>query len=107
MIMITLLMIRLCGAVGLVSDIGYMHFIKMSAQTAAEAAARAAIIDFHATVGGSNFTCGGAVVCSASPTSCPASIITPLNSAEHGCMYAIQHGFPTGGNKSVTYTSGS
>jgi hypothetical protein len=91
--------------IGLVTDIGYMHFIKMSAQTAAEAAAQAAIISFHQTYGGSNYTCGGGIVCSSTPTTCASSITTPSNALEHGCMYAQSHGF-NGTNQWVTYQSG-
>ncbi len=105
LIMITLLMVPMCGIIGLVSDIGYMHFVKTSAQTAAEAAVRAAVIDFHATNAGT--ACGGSVVCAATATACPAAITTPANSLEHGCMYAIQHGFSSTGNQSVTYQAGS
>src|SRR5437870_4000308 len=64
LLMVTLALIPLFGMLGLVTDIGYMQFVKMSAQTAAEAAAQAAIISYHETVGGSNAVCGiGGVVC--------------------------------------------
>jgi hypothetical protein len=105
--MFTMAMVPMFGIMGLVTDIGYMHFVKMSAQTAAEAAAQAAIIDFRGTVGGSAYTCGGTdVVCSANPTTCPSNVTTPANSLEHGCMYAQQHGF-NGTNQWVTYQSGA
>ena len=61
-----------------ISSSAYRHRHIAIGISRVKGAARAAIIDFHATMGGSNFTCGGAVVCSASPTPCPASIITPL-----------------------------
>jgi hypothetical protein len=76
----------------------------MSAQTAAEAAAEAAIIDFHSTTGGASFTCGGNVVCASTPTACATGITTPANSVEHGCMYAQANGFNSPG--SVTYETG-
>jgi Flp pilus assembly protein TadG len=107
--MVTLAMIPMFGLIGLVTDFGYMHFIKMSAQTAAEAAARAAIIDYHATVGGASPTCGTAgVVCSSSPSSCPPNIATAANPIEHGCLYAQQHGFnySTNPKQWVTYQAG-
>jgi putative Flp pilus-assembly TadE/G-like protein len=107
LIMVTLLIVPVCGIVGLVSDIGYMQFVKMSAQAAAESAAKAAIIQFHATVGGSNYTCGGNVVCATTPTACPATITTPASALENGCMYAIQNGFKSSGNQAVTYQSGT
>jgi hypothetical protein len=106
LIMTTLLLVPMVGMLGLVTDFGYMHFVKMSAQTAAESAAQAAIISFHETVGGSNFNCGGSVVCAANPTACTASIVTPNNAIDRGCMYAQSHGFNSAGNQTVTYQSG-
>src|ERR1039457_1682662 len=106
LLMVTLGMVPMFGMLGLVTDLGYMHFVKMSAQTAAEAAARAAIIDYHQTVGGSNPTCGtGGVVCSSTPSTCASNITTPANSIEHGCMYAQAHGFNSA-NQWVTYQAG-
>jgi hypothetical protein len=94
------------GMLGLVIDFGYMHFVKMSAQTAAEAAAQAAIISYHETVGGSNPVCGtGGVVCSTDPATCASNITTPTNAIEHGCMYAQNHGFNST-NQAVTYQAG-
>jgi hypothetical protein len=90
--------------IGLVTDMGYMHFVMMTAQTAAEVAAKAAIIDMHATVGGAALTCAS-VTCASTPTACPTNITTPTNSIQRGCMYAQQHGF-TGANQSVTYQAG-
>lgn len=101
--------IPLFGVIGLVSDIGYMHYTKMAAQTAAEAAAHATIIDLHSSNAASSYTCGttgSTVKCSSTQTGCPSSITTPANSVEHGCMYAMQHGFTNTGNQSVTYTAG-
>lgn len=109
LMMVTLAMIPMFGIIGLVTDFGYMHFVKMSAQTAAEAAARAAIIDYHATVGGASPMCGTAgVVCSPSPSNCPQNITTPANPIEHGCLYAQQHGFDYSHNPKqwVTYQAG-
>src|SRR5260370_27412809 len=106
LLMVTLALIPLFGMLGLVTDIGYMQFVKMSAQTAAEAAAQAAIISYHETVGGSNAVCGiGGVVCSGEPSTCASNITTPTNSIEHGCMYAQNHGFNSA-NKWVTYQAG-
>jgi hypothetical protein len=104
--MVTFALIPMFGILGLVTDIGYMQYIKMSAQTAAEAAAQAAIISYHETVGGSNPTCGvGGVVCSTDPSTCASNITTPSNSIEHGCMYAQTHGFSST-NQWVTYQAG-
>src|SRR6185437_2380807 len=88
----TMVMAPMLGIVGLVSDIGYMHFTKMSAQTAAEAAARAAMV-YTKVAGASAYTCGGNVVCASTETACPSTITTPANAVQDGCMYAFQHGF--------------
>ena len=86
LLMVTFALIPMFGILGLVTDFGYMHFVKMSAQTAAEAAAQAAIISYHETVGGSNPVCGtGGVVCSTEPSDCASNISTPTNAIEHGC----------------------
>jgi hypothetical protein len=106
LIMVTLLLVPMVGMLGLVTDFGYMHFVKMSAQTAAESAAQAAIISFHESMGASNYTCGGAVVCASTPTACAASITTPNNAIDRGCMYAQSHGFNSTGNQTVTYQAG-
>jgi hypothetical protein len=109
LLMVTMALVPLFAILGLVTDIGYMQYVKMSAQTAAEAAARAAIISYHETVGGSNPTCGtgtGTVPCSpTTPTTCPSNITTPANFIERGCMYAQSHGF-NAANQWVTYQSG-
>lgn len=106
LLMVTLALIPMFGIMGMVTDFGYMHFVKMEAQTAAEAAARAAIIDLHATLGGSALSCGGNVVCATNPTNCTANISNPTNSIDRGCMYAQQHGFNSTGKTLVTYQSG-
>src|SRR5690242_8740207 len=111
--MVSLVLVPLFGVLGFVIDFGYMHFLKMSAQTAAEAAAQAAIIDFRSTTGGTSYTCGGGVVCASTQTSCPSGISSPTNSIQHGCMYAQAHGFnslDSNGNstgKNVTYQAGA
>ncbi|HWB83788.1 MAG TPA: pilus assembly protein TadG-related protein [Bryobacteraceae bacterium] len=106
LLMMTLVMVPMFGVLGLVTDVGYLHFVKVSAQTAAEVAAQAAIISFHSSVGGSNYTCGGGVVCSSTPTACATDITTPANAIEAGCLYAQQHGFKSAGSQSVTYQTG-
>src|SRR5260370_37735856 len=88
LLMVTLAMVPMFAFLGLVTDVGYMQFVKMSAQTAAEAAARAAIISYHETVGGSNPVCGtgtGFVACSpTTPTTCPSNITAPANFIRDG-----------------------
>jgi hypothetical protein len=104
--MVTFALVPIFGILGLVTDVGYMHFVKMSAQSAAEAAAQAAIISYHETVSGSNPVCGvGGVICSTDPSTCATNITTPSNSIEHGCLYAQNHGFNSA-NQWVTYQAG-
>jgi len=98
LIMFTLALIPMFGIMGLVTDIGYMHFVKMSAQTAAEAAASAAIVDMR--VRGTD-----GLTFSSTPVTCTKNITTPANSFERGCMYAQQHGFNS--DNQVTYQSGT
>jgi len=106
LIMFTLTLVPMFGLMGLVTDLGYMHFIKMSAQTAAQAAAMATIIDYKSSFGGASKSCTDTgVSCSSTPVTCTANITTPANSIEHGCMYAQNHGF-NGTNQWVTYTAG-
>jgi hypothetical protein len=106
LIMITLALVPMFGIMGMVTDLGYMHYVKMRAQTAAELAAKAAIIDIHAAVGGAITSCGTQVVCAGTITQCPANITAPANSIEAGCMYAEAHGFQPTGSQNITYQTG-
>jgi Flp pilus assembly protein TadG len=106
LIMITLALVPMFGIMGMVTDLGYMHYMKMKAQTAAELAAKAAAINLHATAGGTLTSCSSTVVCASTITQCPTNITTPQNSIEVGCMYAAQHGFQATGNQNVTYQTG-
>jgi hypothetical protein len=83
-----------------------MHFVKMEAQTAAEVAAKSAVINLLSTVGGALTSCGTSVVCASTATACATNITAPQNSIEVGCMYAAQHGFQATGNQNVTYQTG-
>ncbi|HLK49288.1 MAG TPA: pilus assembly protein TadG-related protein [Bryobacteraceae bacterium] len=104
LLMATLLSIPLFGMLGLVTDLGYMHYVKMTAQSAAEAAAQSAMVSFHKTNGGASYTCGATVVCASSETACPTNITTPADPIQDGCLYAQAHGFSSTG--SVTYQTG-
>src|SRR6516162_1151472 len=106
LLMVTFALIPMFGILGLVTDFGYMNFVKMSAQTAAEAAAQAAIISYKETVGGANPVCGNTgVVCSTDPADCPSNLTSATTPIEHGCMYAQTHGFNST-NQRVTYQAG-
>ncbi len=106
LIMLTLALVPLFGIMGMVTDLGYMHFVKEEAQTAAEVAAKAAVINLHATVGGALTTCSTSVVCQSTITQCPTNITSPANSIEVGCLYAAKHGFQATGKQNVTYQTG-
>lgn len=103
LIMTTLISIPLFGMLGLVTDLGYMHYVKMTAQSAAEAAAQSAMINFHSTVGGATYSCnGGTVVCTlGTPATCDPG--TAMPSIHDGCLYAQAHGFTS---DSITYETG-
>src|SRR6478672_9283967 len=113
-ILITALLIPIIGLGGLVTDIGYMHFVQLSAQKAADAAVLAAAARFHQTIGGTSFTCGsfGWICNSSTPYSCAANLSSAANPMETACLYAKQNGFwawkPNGtpSNQNVTFESG-
>src|SRR5262245_33796476 len=80
LIMTTLALIPMFGIIGLAVDLGWMEFTKKSAQTAADAAAMAALLKFQSTSYSTDFTCGvSGVVCQA-PTSCNPAMGTFLDS---------------------------
>src|SRR5579872_4033191 len=56
-LLLTAAIIPLVGIVGLVTDIGYMHYVQRSAQKAADAAVLAAIARYNSTVAGTIFNC--------------------------------------------------
>jgi hypothetical protein len=105
LIMTTLCLIPMFGLVGLAVDLGWMEFIKKSAQSAADAAAMASLLQFQSTLYSTDFTCGiNGVICQG-PTECSTITTGYLHS---GCAYAQLNGFtssPTG-NQYVSSQSG-
>ena len=94
MMMVALAIIPMSAIVGLTVDLGWMHYVSSSAQTAADAAALAAIAKFQSNVIGTSFTCGvNGVVCRDTPTACPSNLTTSTNPIETACLYAKQNGF--------------
>src|SRR5215467_2918364 len=92
--MITLSLIALCGMMGLAVDLGWSFFVKRSAQTAADAAAQAAVQQVLDNVGQT-----GAILCSNTQIGCQA--VAPCNASANlttGCLYAEEHGFTVGGH---------
>src|SRR5437667_7052311 len=103
LILVTLTLIPMFGLLGLAVDLGWMEFTKKSAQTAADAAAMAALLQFQSTTFSTTVTCGvGGVVCQA-PTSCSPAPASYLHS---GCDYAQLNGFSSAGNQYVSLESG-
>jgi hypothetical protein len=103
LIMVTLALIPMFGLIGLAVDLGWMEFTKESAQTAADAAAISALLQFQSTTFSTDLTCGvGGVICQP-PTSCNPA---PNNYLHSGCAYAQLNGFSPSGNQSVTMQAG-
>ena len=108
-LLVTIGLIPMVALLGLVTDVGYMHFVKKSAQKAADAAAVSAIARFHSEVAGSTFTCtsntdgtdpanpydsskAGLTPC-VSNMQCPSGLTAATNAVESACLYAKQNGF--------------
>jgi Flp pilus assembly protein TadG len=93
--LVTLSLFAMCGLMGLAVDLGWSYFVKREAQTAADAAAEAAVQKALDTVGQvAPITCsGGLITCQAAVGPCNAS-----GNLTNGCLYAQQHGFTVGGN---------
>jgi hypothetical protein len=99
-ILMTLAITLVCGAIGLVVDLGWAYFKKQSAQTAAEAAVLAAASASKS----SGSLCGsGGLVCSSS-SSC--ANVASGSELYVGCQYATQNGYTDGsGNQHVTISA--
>jgi hypothetical protein len=106
LLFVTFAAIPMFAIIGLVTDLGYMQYVKKSTQAAADAAAHAAIIQFHDSNYGASYSCGGSVVCQAAPQFCDPAITVPANAVENGCLYAKQNGFLHSASQDVTYTAG-
>ena len=106
LLFVTFAAIPMFAIIGLVTDLGYMQYVKKSTQAAADAAARAAIIQFHDSNYGASYACGGSVVCQAAPQFCDPAITVPANAVQNGCLYAKQNGFLHSASQDVTYTAG-
>src|SRR5437762_3256490 len=92
LIMTTMALIPMFGLMGLAVDLGWMEFTKKSAQSAADAAAMAAVLQFQSTIFSADLSCGGqsgAIICQ-SPTECSTITTGYLHSA---CAYAQLNGF--------------
>jgi len=81
--------------VGFVVDVGWAHFRKQAAQTAAQSAAFAGAI---AAQNATNQTCANGWTCQGA-TACPSSLTTPGDPVQAACLYAIQNGFTNGSTR--------
>jgi hypothetical protein len=97
--LVTVAIVPLVGMAGLVTDLGYMHYVQRSAQKAADAAVLAAVAGYNASSAGSAFTCGSGStapswVCNnPNPYICPGGLTNAANPVEEACLYAQQNGF--------------
>jgi Putative Flp pilus-assembly TadE/G-like len=106
--MATFCLVAMIGMIGLVTDLGWAHFVRLKAQAAADAAAVAGA-EFVLTSAGQSGTiaCGAGIVCQ-SETGCPGSLSSPPTSnVQAACLYAQANGFVNRGNQKVTVASGT
>jgi hypothetical protein len=96
-VMVTLVLIAMCGVLGLAVDLGWAYFVKKSAQAAVDAAALAAANNAFEIVGQDGTYDG--MDRQPSPTRC--SLIGSGSNLYPGCFYAQQNGFRDGGRQSV------
>jgi Flp pilus assembly protein TadG len=93
-LLFTVAIIPLMAILGLVTDIGYMNYVQKCAQSAADAAALAAVSRFNSTIGGSTFGCDQYDwICNSTPVQCPPSLTTASDPVQSACLYAKQNGF--------------
>lgn len=101
-IFMTMTLTVLFSLLGLSVDLGYSYFVKLHAQTAADAAASAAAI--YANKNG--YLCGSGVTCN-STYSCPTNLTSASTPLQAGCLYAQANGFLNTGNQSMSLTADS
>jgi Flp pilus assembly protein TadG len=103
--MVTLMLVAMCGILGLAVDLGWSFFVKKSAQAAADAAALSAVAEGKTRVTNPPFTCGNSgtttIYCTpGAPVDC--STIAATSNLYNACQYATENGFTSGGNTTVT-----
>jgi hypothetical protein len=94
-VMVTLCLFALCGILGLAVDLGWMFYIRKTAQAAADAAAIAAVkrvMDSAVTL--ADYSCGPLATCAATPVDCPGA----SGNLDSACLYAAQNGFSPAAN---------
>jgi hypothetical protein len=95
LLLVTFSVVPMIGFIGLVTDLGYMHFLQKSAQAAADSAALAAVYRFNRTMAGSSFSCSTAWMCNQPSKRCPPDLTAASNPVETACLYAKVNGFST------------
>jgi hypothetical protein len=106
LLLVTTAIVPMIALVGLVADVGYMYYIKNSAQAAADSAALAAVYRYQRTIAGKATSCASYSWICLSDWSCPATLTSASNPTETACLYAKQNGFdPADAKKSVSITS--
>jgi Flp pilus assembly protein TadG len=95
----TLLAIPICAMAGFVVDLGWFHFTQEAANTAAQAAAIAAVRSAMDDVAaGGSYTCASKGLTCQSATTCGSSLPTTFTTnLQSGCAYATLNGFTAGG----------
>jgi hypothetical protein len=108
LIMVTVSLTVLFALLGLAIDLGWMYFVKRSAQAAADAGALAAVVEALDKVGqNGSFACGADYSVCQSPEPCEA-VAEPATNVEQGCEYTARNGFrhSAGGQQIVSFASG-
>lgn len=89
----------LFGVMGLAVDLGYAFYVKQSAQSAADAAAVAAVNYAYKS---GHYTCGSNGVVCGTALSCPETIGSVTTALLAGCAYANSNGFTNTGAQTVS-----
>jgi hypothetical protein len=101
LIMVTLVLIVMCGMLGLAVDLGWSYYVQKAAKAATDAGALAAVIQAHSIIGSMQYVCGPNVTCQPDPQTCGNAIPSPpagTNNLENGCLYAQNATFGTSGS---------
>jgi hypothetical protein len=103
LLMVTMVLFAMLGMIGLVVDLGWMYYTKKSAQSAADAAALAAVQQ-----GDINGPFTGNWYISQDVTACTNPVpVPPSTNIEFGCLYAQRNGFVAADMQNVTLASGA
>lgn len=89
----------LFGVMGLAVDLGYAFYVKQTAQSAADAAAVAAVNYAYKS---GHYTCGSNGVVCGTALSCPSTIGSVTTALLAGCAYANSNGFTNTGSQTVS-----